>query len=118
MPPHFRRWVHRLMRKAQAGHGPCPAGATASGQTAGAEPNSGSQQQEETSTNNAYDEYLRNIGADIAQFLDPFGGCMVENYFASFSSIETQVVQLHGFTDVVSAAHLKWCDLKKRNVPP
>ena len=90
MPPHFRRWMHRFMKKAHAGHGPCPAGASASasGQATGTEPNSGSnsgpQQDEGAPTDNAYDDYLRKMGANIAEFLDPFGGCMVLPFSAFF----------------------------------
>lgn len=68
VPPHCRRWMHRFMKKCQAGQGPCNAGASATGEGSSTEPNSGKQGEASTE-----DEYLKNIGENIASFLDPFG---------------------------------------------
>lgn len=78
MPPHFRRWMHRFMKKCPAGQGPCPTGgataaagdASTSSEAAG-ESSTGAQPQGSSSSNG--DEFLNDIGANIAAFLDPFG---------------------------------------------
>lgn len=75
MPPHFRRWMHRFMKKGPAGYGQCPTGgATAAGEfsSSGGESSSGPQSQGSSASSNG-EEFLNNIGANIAAFLDPFG---------------------------------------------
>ncbi|KAK7485606.1 hypothetical protein BaRGS_00023181 [Batillaria attramentaria] len=70
VPPHFRRWMHRLMKRCQTGQNPAGCNASAAtGEGSSTDPN-GSQQQGETS---AEDEYLKKVGENIASFLDPFG---------------------------------------------
>eukprot|EP00916_Digyalum_oweni_P005939 GHVL01010273.1.p4 GENE.GHVL01010273.1~~GHVL01010273.1.p4 ORF type:complete len:112 (+),score=14.86 GHVL01010273.1:1675-2010(+) len=83
MPPHFRRWMHRFMKKCQANNGQCPAGAgaNAAGQPTEAESStgtSGAQQPDGCPMGNAQDEYLNHIGENISAFLDPFGRFVFE----------------------------------------
>eukprot|EP00745_Piridium_sociabile_P029036 TRINITY_DN47042_c0_g2_i1.p1 TRINITY_DN47042_c0_g2~~TRINITY_DN47042_c0_g2_i1.p1 ORF type:complete len:516 (+),score=130.87 TRINITY_DN47042_c0_g2_i1:303-1850(+) len=93
MPPHFRRWMHRFMKKCPAGFSAFRAGregATCGGEPAGStcgggeEPSGtgtksepGSSSSYSTSSSSSYsasgDEFLNNMGANIAAFLDPFG---------------------------------------------
>ncbi|KAL8609310.1 hypothetical protein ACOMHN_060038 [Nucella lapillus] len=76
MPPHFRRWMHRFMKKYPAGHGQWQqtGGATAAGESSSSagESSSGAQPQGPSASATG-DEFLNNIGANIASFLDPFG---------------------------------------------
>ncbi|XP_076468546.1 sequestosome-1-like [Babylonia areolata] len=76
MPPHFRRWMHRFMKKCPAGYGQCPAGgATAAGESTSSagESSTGAQSQGPAGSSASRDEFLNDIGANIAAFLDPFG---------------------------------------------
>lgn len=68
MPPHFRRWMHRFMRRCHGAQSPA-GGAT--GQAAGQGGNGASQSQDGAS--NEQDEYLKDVGENIRAFLDPFG---------------------------------------------
>lgn len=65
MPPHFRRWMHRFMKRCHGGQ--CPAGG-ASGQAASSAGNS-----QESNSTAQQDELLKDVGENIRAFLDPFG---------------------------------------------
>ncbi|KAK6975646.1 sequestosome-1 [Biomphalaria glabrata] len=66
-PPHLARYIQRCMRNVNPGAG--SPGFPCGGASANAE---GSQEDRERSKAN-YDEWLNNVGANIAAFLDPMG---------------------------------------------
>lgn len=67
MPPHFRRWMHRFMKRCHGGQ--CPAGG-AGGQ---ADPLASQSQGNNTDSTAQQDELLKDVGENIRAFLDPFG---------------------------------------------
>lgn len=70
VPPHFRRWMHRLMKRCQTGQNPAGGNASA---TAGEESSTDPSSDQQQGGTGMDDEYMKNIGENIAAFLDPFG---------------------------------------------
>jgi sequestosome 1 len=72
LPPHLGRYISRFMRGMAPGAAANPSAPNAN-PTGGADAQSGANQEERERERASYEDYLNEVGADIAAFLDPFG---------------------------------------------